>query len=178
MSCNDVSTINYTATSQINPVCYATNTVIAGTNVVIASGKAVEFLAGSKIQLLNGFSAKSGCTFYAKLVPCTNTTNTTNTSKSAEMDTLVGKVVTDVQETNKGSDIKIYPNPTTGMLTIETGTDKASFSIFNMFGSLVKQQQLYGSINHSDISNLMPGTYIMKVVIDNGQQKVQLVIKR
>jgi hypothetical protein len=64
------------------------------------------------------------------------------------------------------------------MLIIETNTDNATFGIYNMYGSLLRQQQLTGSINQTDIGSLVAGTYLIKVIAGNGQQKTELVIKK
>jgi hypothetical protein len=169
--CSSTGDINYANTSSLPVSKYTTGTITAGPNVKITSGQVVYFWAGTKVHLNPGCSALNGSTFQAKIVACTGST------KSAEIDSMGYKSTTDVPEMNTGA-IKIYPNPTTGLLTIETGVDKASIGIYNIYGSLLKQQQLMGCINQTDIGNLTPGTYIINVVTGSGQQKAQLIIKR
>ncbi len=170
-SCSNTSNINYTASSQVKAYQYTTGTITAGTNITIGNGTIVGFYAGSGIQLLSGFSAVIGSTFQAQIVACTSNT------QSAMKDSLGNNSITDVPAVNTGT-IKIYPNPTTGLLTIETGENKATIGIYNIYGSLLKLQQLTGNINQTDISNLAAGTYIIKVVTNSGQQKEQLIIKK
>lgn len=170
-SCSSTSTINYVATLQIKAFQFTTSTITAGTNVSIASGRVVDFWASTEVRLLSGFSAKSGCTFQAKIEDCVSST------KSIELDTITNNSITEVQESDTALTIKVYPNPTTGLLTIETGEDEATIGVFNIYGSLLKQQQLQGSVNQMDIVNFEPGTYIIKIITGSGQQKSQLIIK-
>ena len=55
----------------------------------------------------------------------------------------------------------IYPNPTSGPLTIKT-TDSTKFEVYNQSGQLVKTIETRKGINETDISELPKGVYIVK----------------
>ena len=128
--------------------------------------------ASQSIKFHPGFTAAAKSYMKAYIVTACGS------KKSEEVDSTGEKSVTAIPEENTVYTIKIYPNPTTGMLTIETGADKATVGIYNIYGSLLKLQKLVGSINQTDISNFKPGTYIVKVVTNTGQQKALIEIKK
>ena len=86
----------------------------------------------------------------------------TQNSKQAEDEAVVNEQLDRYQ-------LKIYPNPTKGMLAVEiTGiTDDVSstVSIYSMQGLLVSEQNVTSTRIDFDLSSQPSGTYIMKVVI-------------
>ncbi|MFC3160619.1 Por secretion system C-terminal sorting domain-containing protein [Chryseobacterium arachidis] len=55
----------------------------------------------------------------------------------------------------------VYPNPTTGPLTIKSA-DKAKFEIYSQSGQLLKTVEAQKGVNETDISELPKGVYIVK----------------
>ncbi|WP_366183654.1 T9SS type A sorting domain-containing protein [Flavobacterium ovatum] len=55
--------------------------------------------------------------------------------------------------------VNVYPNPTTGAITISDLKDSKTINIFNMLGAVVKTLPATNTI---DISDLATGTYILK----------------
>lgn len=76
-------------------------------------------------------------------------------------------------------DIKAYPNPTTGILTIDLSKHKgiSGINIQNINGVSVKNIAITGSIINTDISTLAPGAYFLIFTASNGQQYVKKIIK-
>lgn len=67
-----------------------------------------------------------------------------------------------------GHEIKIYPNPTKGMITISiAGLDKepARVLIFSPQGSLIADKQFTGPENTVDLSAQPAGMYLMKIMV-------------
>lgn len=65
-------------------------------------------------------------------------------------------------------DVKIYPNPTKGMLKVKvSGADAytASLAIYNPQGKLIIEQVINKSINQVNLSNQPPGLYILKIIV-------------
>jgi len=78
------------------------------------------------------------------------------------------------------TDIKVYPNPTTGTLTIDLSSHKGITSITfqNINGIGLKNiTNINSSIITTDISSLPPGTYFMLFTNVAGQQFVKKIIK-
>ncbi len=71
-------------------------------------------------------------------------------------------------EENLIGNIKIYPNPTTGLVFIDSKTENIiSASVFDIMGKNVLQQ--IGNIQELDISNLQKGMYFLRIATDNGE---------
>jgi hypothetical protein len=63
-------------------------------------------------------------------------------------------------ESEKKSNIKVYPNPTTGIINITSSETINSVSVFNVFGQKVFTKEHSTEI---DISHLQSGTYILNI---------------
>jgi len=84
-----------------------------------------------------------------------------------------------VEDFNKEMNIQIYPNPTNGILNIET-IEPITFSIFNILGQSVK---LNGVLENSEkktinLSHLPDGIYIFKAQDNNKNSKSFKIIKK
>jgi Secretion system C-terminal sorting domain len=58
-------------------------------------------------------------------------------------------------------EIKMYPNPTSGPLTIEAA-ENSKFEVYSQSGQLVKTIEARKGVNQTDISELPKGVYIVK----------------
>ncbi|MFY7814255.1 MAG: T9SS type A sorting domain-containing protein [Chryseobacterium taeanense] len=65
----------------------------------------------------------------------------------------------DVKASKK--EIKMYPNPTSGPLTIETA-ENSKFEVYSQSGQLVKTIEARKGVNETDISELPKGVYMVK----------------
>ena len=71
----------------------------------------------------------------------------------------------------------IYPNPTTGMFTVELGVELAyTVQVVNMVGETIAVEQGVGNAVHMDL-NVAAGTYLVKVVTDRGTQTLRVVVQ-
>ncbi|GEM_PF-888925 len=72
---------------------------------------------------------------------------------------------------------KCYPNPTTGLITIETPGNqiKGLLSIFNLSGQEILEKIISKQTTQLDISHLPAGIYILKVENDKTIQTVKLI---
>jgi hypothetical protein len=82
-----------------------------------------------------------------------------------------------------GTDILLYPNPTSGLLNFEiVGTDigdspKVSIKIFSISGSLVHEEDRQSGTFTIDLTNKQNGTYLLDVNV-NGKARHFTVIKQ
>jgi hypothetical protein len=75
---------------------------------------------------------------------------------------------TDKQVDYEKNTIKIYPNPTTGILQIEQKyNNDLNIKIYDNLGRLVLQKQSNSSNSNLDISNLADGIYFIAIQVDN-----------
>src|SRR5690606_24072405 len=70
--------------------------------------------------------------------------------------------------------IKLYPNPTNGILYIETSQEIQSYEVYNLIGQRLLSGSFTGSIDMKDISK---GTYIIRLTTPNGEVFTEKVIK-
>lgn len=70
--------------------------------------------------------------------------------------------------------IKVYPNPTSDYINIETTSEIKSVAVYNMMGQLV----LNSISNKVDISNLSNGTFILEVTSIDGKKSRSKIVKK
>jgi len=78
------------------------------------------------------------------------------------------------------ADLKIYPNPFAGPVTIDLGenwNEPAEMAVYSIQGSLLLQQKLEETKSVVDLKGLMPGSYLIKVSIGNTTQSKILIRK-
>jgi hypothetical protein len=71
----------------------------------------------------------------------------------------------DMKDIENNEDIKVYPNPTTDYVEIETIPQQESnlISIYDITGRLIKSQILTDGITHLDLSTSANGIYLLKI---------------
>lgn len=78
-------------------------------------------------------------------------------------------------------EIRIYPNPTEGLLKIEIkgyeDSDECSLSIFNMSGQQLQNMDVRNPLTEIDITSQSNGMYIFLIVL-NGEESSWKIIKR
>lgn len=71
-------------------------------------------------------------------------------------------------ESNMLSQVNIYPNPTSGMLTIECAEfEVTKVELYNMLGACIYEEVCQGSDMKIDMSNYLKGVYIIKIWSDS-----------
>lgn len=64
------------------------------------------------------------------------------------------------------TDINMYPNPSTGVVTI-SNVDGATIEVLNLMGQVVATVENASEINNIDLSNEANGTYIVRIIDGN-----------
>jgi hypothetical protein len=73
--------------------------------------------------------------------------------------------------------LQIYPNPTTGILTVKTESENSyELAVYDLFGKKMYQDKGFrdGMLN---VSNLSKGTYFIQVAQDNHQMAKKIVVQ-
>ena len=88
-------------------------------------------------------------------------------TRQSQMDYDQANAVTSVVNTSKASnDVKVYPNPTTGLVKIaNAGT--ATINVYSIAGNLVKTVESNAGLTTIDLSGMAKGTYLVKIVKTN-----------
>ena len=74
--------------------------------------------------------------------------------------------VNEMEETG----VKMYPNPATNVVTIETSFETGTVSIVSALGKKVLDKQIVGAINRIDVSNLNSGLYF--IIVKGGNKTI------
>jgi hypothetical protein len=88
-------------------------------------------------------------------------------------------VLTTLENASKIDKVLLYPNLVNNFLTIETpGLDIASkLYIYNLNGQELMSQQIDQTKMEIDLSNLLPGVYILRIIHDKSVE-VRKIIKK
>jgi hypothetical protein len=85
-------------------------------------------------------------------------------------------IVDGIQPINQSAQIKVYPNPSTGLFTV-SAKDVKDIKVYNPIGEMVYQNS-NGSLNTTvDISKQLPGLYILQITTDSGIVRQRIVKK-
>jgi hypothetical protein len=77
----------------------------------------------------------------------------------------------------EASKVKMYPNPTSSVFTIEANDTVESVSLFNVLGQEVLTNKFNANTVSLDISNLQTGVYVVKTII-GGISSTSRVVKK
>lgn len=83
-----------------------------------------------------------------------------------------------IDENNFDKGIKVYPNPFSNQLTIETNEPIFKIEIYNLLGQMVKSKIIDSPTNNSvniNLSELVQGNYIAKIYVENGEKSVKII---
>lgn len=72
------------------------------------------------------------------------------------------------------SNLKIYPNPTSNFVTVQTDMPIKNIQVYNQLGQLMGTQK----DSKIDLSNAAAGIYILHVQLENGSSTTQKIIKK
>jgi hypothetical protein len=153
------------------------------TDNTIASGQNVTYVAHNSIVIKPGFKAEAGSHFVARIEPCNNCNSVKVAVKSlkngVEVEEELYIAVGDNEEEQPMGESKtiseepqIYPNPTTGLLTIITTNGNSRIQTIELYNTQGAKQFTFngnhGSFQEIDISHLPSQMYVLKVYV-NGQ---------
>ncbi len=151
----------------------------SGTTFDVQDGGSATLIAGSSISILPGTTVHLNGYFSGYIAPsgpfCANPTFVANQG---------GNIIPDNHlespATTAGSMFKVYPNPTTGMFTLEiSGTDipeKISVEIYGPRGEKILSQEVSGQKSREfSLSNTPAGLYFVRVYTGDKAETIKLV---
>ena len=83
-----------------------------------------------------------------------------------------------IDENNFDKGIKVYPNPFSNLITIETNEPIFKIEIYNLLGQMVKSKIIDSPIDNLvniDLSELVLGNYMAKIYVENGEKSVKII---
>lgn len=145
-------------------------------NQIPAEGN-VKFLGRKNVKLNAGFKVNRGGNLHIYI---TNEGDKAPTLITSYIGSAGGNIreeaITDSENIEFTQNISIYPNPTTGDLTIALGENVANVTITDMIGNIISSQTASGDL-FVDMSSYNKGIYLVKVVTENDSYIEKVVLK-
>jgi hypothetical protein len=146
-----------------------------GTSFTVQNGGSATMIAGQNILYQIGTTAASGGYMHGYIT----TTNQYCGGMLPSMLTIVAGTE-EVPVVSASPFMKVYPNPTTGLLTIELTGDKpmpdARIELFNMNGARVVSEDMKGVRLYTlSIANLPNGLYFLHVISGNSGETLKVI---
>ena len=69
----------------------------------------------------------------------------------------------------------IYPNPTTGHVTVESNAINADITVFDMFGKLLMTSKVASERTELNFSNFAPGVYVVRIANATAMTTIKVV---
>lgn len=159
------------------------NTIVADLTNVDPDGRAI-YHAGHFIEMLpdvnpldpsdSGFEAEYDSEFLAEIVPCD--TSFVYRNGETEQD-----VTADSKSKKRAEEIpgpiKIYPNPSSTTITVESDTSLKTITILSIDGKTMLSQSADGNSKEIDVSGLAKGIYLMVTETQDGKIRNHKFIK-
>ena len=139
--------------------------------------------AQEAVSATGGDASGSGGSVSYSVGQIVYTTNTGTTGSAAQgvQQPYEISVVTGLEEA-KGINLILsaYPNPTTDFLTLKVANyDKENllYQLFDLNGKLLENKKIESNETSIIMSNLVPATYLLKVIQSNKEVKIFKIIK-
>lgn len=164
-TCDSDLVLNTTETA--NTTHQVSNTITLNGNYTINSGVNINLKAGNTIVFKPNSVVKSGAIMLAKIENCPEQKTAIEELKMAPETAL--------------DQIRLYPNPTTSRLTIETsGAPMTEIAISSFEGKSISIQKLKEStqLYQIDISDLQNGIYFLAIKTTTGELIIKKIIKQ
>lgn len=147
----------------------AMQTLSTNNNAVIAlSGSHVTMRAGTNVSLLPGFHAMAGSNFSAYISTCSVIPSNTFARSSSDQSNIEG-----TEEIEDALTVKVYPNPTTGLIEITYPPESKNLIITDVMGKVVIYKSIIGTRSTEvNLSVHTQGLYILRV---DGRRPIRLI---
>jgi hypothetical protein len=170
-----VATGSDTCFNALNTITVAGN----GTTFDVQPGGSATFVAGQKINFLPGTTVSSSGYLHGYITTngqyCTQLANPVVAAL-----TTGNEVTTSVPEIFSNHSIRVYPNPTTGMFTVEVKGDSkvlmTNVEIYTMSGLKIHTEMINNERKHNfSLPGLVPGIYFIHVSTTDKPEILKLV---
>jgi hypothetical protein len=85
-------------------------------------------------------------------------------------------VVNSIERKVQDKSFQIYPNPANDRIVIK-GLSSGKYQFYNITGMIVKEGQIDAEVSNVDVTDLTPGTYILKTVHKSKNHHTKLIVK-
>ncbi len=157
----------FTTPQTVTPVIYKKlNWIETNTNYVTSVNQNITMKAGDYIALKPGTAIVAGTLFLAKIETCTSTSRISSSEKNNF-------------EEIENTDLTIYPNPTSDIVTITTTDEIKSIAILSMEGKVFYSNDSVNSKGYElNASNYQSGMYLIIIETKNGTVYRKKLVKK
>lgn len=155
-------------------------------NVYVKKGKTT-LLATSSLKLKTGFIVKSGAKFVGKKQarPCNYSGNGPRSLRSADIDLEydyeefeIDPEITEIENAvSEAAGIEIYPNPTDGLLYINSSSTINKVIVADMTGKIIMDVNGGSDKVELDLSSNPKGIYVLKVISEDDSIVEKIVLE-
>jgi hypothetical protein len=86
--------------------------------------------------------------------------------------------VAEIIENEEIVGVTLYPNPTTGIFTIETeGIKEATMEVYSISGVKMKSLKMEGSKTEVDLTNIPKGIYLLSIITNGETISKKIIIE-
>ncbi len=180
-----ILTLESTTVASGSNMCFnATQTVTVagdGKQFLVQSGGHANIIAGQNVFLKEGTTVESSGTLHVSITSDgTYCGNQKSFLASADEEPYVE--IPSARAETGSSNVKIYPNPTAGIFTLETGTRSSESPVFvkiyNLTGAEVINKQVTGARKSTfSLENMVPGIYLVSVLQDGIIKTVKIILQ-
>lgn len=136
----------------------------------------VKFYGRNSVKLNAGFKVNRGGNFHVYITDEGDKAPTKITSYIGSNGNIKEENLTDSENIEITQKVALYPNPTTGELTIALGEKVANVTITDVLGNVIYTQPASGDL-FIDLSSYNKGIYLVKVVTENDSYIEKVVLK-
>lgn len=150
--------------------------MITATNKINNNATA-NYDAGTTVLLKPGFHAKAGSTFKVFIEGCNASRSSAARKKEETITVQKDFEVPKELLQNEEFIVKIYPNPTSGFVTITSSKKMVQYSLSNSFSKQILTKKVNGKKLNFNIQNRPKGIYILKIILENGKIMTKKIMK-
>lgn len=90
---------------------------------------------------------------------------------------VINETAVGINELDKNDFIKIYPNPSNGVVRVEwlVASRACSLKVFDLLGNEIKNFELHSKTTELDLSNLNSGIYFVQIESENHKSFIKLI---
>lgn len=152
--------------------------IVASTEpVIVNTGSNVVMRAGERIELNPGFSTDGHELFIAEIVPCDGEEDPPGPSgKLADDEEWEDDDIEEVQPLQAETSPVLYPNPTTGLLTLQHPQTIVQMEAFDTYGRSVARTAPNSTTGTMDLSGNAAGIYIIRATLEDGSTETHRAV--
>lgn len=172
--------INITGDAVVGPCATPTNVAVSEANVVTWEGNAANYnviivvgedtvvntTVNTNSYTVEGLNAGDHAAVSVQAVCAED--NLSDWSTPVEFDYTVGIK-------NHSIQASIYPNPTTGNVTVESNAINSDITVYDMFGKLMMTSKVASERTELDFSSFAPGVYMIRIANTTGTTTIKVV---